>query len=144
MYKRQTNIPPHNLGEIIDATIKRIDSPNCTLDTIMEIVKGPDFPTGGIVEGLSGIRSAFQTGKGKIVIKSRTFFEEKNGKVAIIVSEIPFEVNKAQLVRKIDEIRIDKKIEGIAEVRDESDRDGLRIAIDLKKDANRDLILNYL
>ena len=139
-----TNIPPHNLGEIIDATIKRIDSPNCTLDTIMEIVKGPDFPTGGIVEGLSGIRSAFQTGKGKIIIKSRTFFEEKNGKVAIIVSEIPFEVNKAQLVRKIDEIRIDKKIEGIAEVRDESDRDGLRIAIDLKKDANRDLVLNYL
>ncbi len=139
-----TNIPPHNLGEIIDATIKRIDSPNCTLDSIMEIVKGPDFPTGGIVEGLNGIRSAFATGKGKIVIKSRTTFEEKNGKVTLVVTEIPFEVNKAILVRKIDEIRIDKKIEGIAEVRDESDRDGLRIAIDLKKDANRELILNYL
>jgi len=139
-----TNIPPHNLGEIIDATIKRIDSPNCHLETIMDIVKGPDFPTGGIVEGIKGIESAFESGKGKIVIKSRTTFEEKGGKVSLIVTEIPFEVNKALLVRKIDEIRIDKKIEGILEVRDESDRDGLRIAIDLKKDANRELVLNYL
>ena len=139
-----TNIPPHNLGEIIDATIKRIDSPNCRLETIMSIVKGPDFPTGGIVEGIKEIEKAYETGKGKIVIKSKTEFEEEKGKLALIVTEIPFEVNKALLVRKIDEIRIDKKIEGILEVRDESDRDGLRIAIDLKKDANRDLILNYL
>lgn len=139
-----TNIPPHNLGEIIDATIKRIDSPNCYLDTIMAIVKGPDFPTGGIVEGIDGIRSAYETGRGKIVVKSRYAFEEEKGKVVLAISEIPFEVNKAMLVRKIDEIRIDKKIDGILEVRDESDRDGLRIAIDIKKDANRELILNYL
>lgn len=139
-----TNIPPHNLGEIIDATIKRIDSPNCYLDTIMDIVKGPDFPTGGIVEGISGIRSAYETGRGKIIVKAKTNFEEEKGKVILAVSEIPFEVNKAQLVRKIDEIRIDKKIDGILEVRDETDRDGLRIAIDLKKDANRELVLNYL
>ena len=139
-----TNIPPHNLGEIIDATIKRIDSPNCYLDTIMEIVKGPDFPTGGIVEGISGIRSAYETGRGKIIIKAKTSFEEEKGKAILAISEIPFEVNKALLVRKIDEIRIDKKIDGILEVRDESDRDGLRIAVDIKKDANRELILNYL
>ncbi len=139
-----TNIPPHNLGEIIDATIKRIDSPNCYLDTIMEIVKGPDFPTGGVVEGISGIRSAYETGRGKIIIKSKCAFEEEKGKVVLAISEIPFEVNKALLVRKIDEIRIDKKIDGILEVRDESDREGLRIAIDIKKDANRELILNYL
>lgn len=139
-----TNIPPHNLGEIIDATIKRIDSPNCYLDTIMEIVKGPDFPTGGIVEGISGIRSAYETGRGKIIIKAKTSFEEEKGKAILAISEIPFEVNKALLARKIDEIRIDKKIDGILEVRDESDKDGLRIAVDIKKDANRELILNYL
>lgn len=139
-----TNIPPHNLGEIIDATIRRIDSPNCRLETIMAIVKGPDFPTGGIVEGIKEIEKAYETGKGKIVIKSKTEFEEEKGRLSLIVTEIPFEVNKAMLVRKIDEIRIDKKIEGILEVRDESDREGLRIAIDLKKDVNRELVLNYL
>ena len=139
-----TNIPPHNLGEVIDATIKRIDSPNCTLDTLMSIVKGPDFPTGGIVEGLDGIRKAYEEGKGKIIVRARTEFVEEKGKLQLIINEIPYEVNKALLVRKIDEIRIDKKIDGIIEVRDESDRDGLRIAIDLKKDCNRDLILNYL
>ncbi|MDD3241413.1 MAG: DNA topoisomerase IV subunit A [Bacilli bacterium] len=139
-----TNIPPHNLGEVIDATIKRIDSPNCTIDSIMNIIKGPDFPTGGIVEGLDGIRNAYQTGRGKIIVKSRTFFEDEKGKSALIITEIPYEVNKAMLVRKIDEIRIDKKIDGIIEVRDESDRDGLRISIDLKKDANKEMILNYL
>ena len=139
-----TNIPPHNLGEICDACIKRIDTPNCHLDTIMDIVKGPDFPTGGIVEGIEGIRQAYETGRGKIIIKSKTSFEEEKGKLALIITEIPFEVNKANLVRKIDEIRIDKKIDGIVEVRDESDKDGLRIAIDLKKDANKELVLNYL
>ncbi len=139
-----TNIPPHNLGEVIDATIHRIDNPNCRLETLMEIVKGPDFPTGGIVEGKNGIRQAFETGKGKVIIRSRTSFLEEKGKLSLIIEEIPFEVNKAAMVRKIDEIRIDKKIDGILEVRDESDRDGLRIAIDLKKDCNRELVLNYL
>ena len=139
-----TNIPPHNLGEVIDATIKRIDSPNCRLETIMDIVKGPDFPTGGIIEGIDGIRKAYETGKGKIIVKSRCEFEEEKGKLTLAISEIPYEVNKANLVRKIEEIRLDKKIDGIIEVRDESDRDGLRIAIDLKKSAHKENILNYL
>lgn len=139
-----TNIPPHNLGEIIDATVKRIDSPNCTLETLMGIVKGPDFPTGGIVEGIEGIKKAYETGRGKVIVKARTSFEETKGKTSLIITEIPYEVNKSQLVRKIDEIRIDKKIDGILEVRDESDRDGLRIAIDIKKDSNKEVILNYL
>ena len=117
-----TNIPPHNLGEIVDATIKRIDSPNCRLDTILEIVKGPDFPTGGIVEGKNGIIDAFTTGRGKVIVKSKTEFKKEKGKEQIIVTEVPFEVNKAMLVQKIDALRIDKKIEGIAEVRDETDR----------------------
>ena len=139
-----TNIPPHNLGEIVDATIKRIDSPNCRLDTILEIVKGPDFPTGGIVEGKEGIIDAFTTGRGKVIVKSKTEFRKEKGKEQIIISEIPFEVNKALLVQKIDALRIDKKIDGISEVRDETDREGLQIAIDLKSGANKELILNYL
>jgi topoisomerase-4 subunit A len=139
-----TNIPPHNLSEIIDATIKRIESPNCRLDTILEIVKGPDFPTGGIVEGKQGIVDAFTTGKGRVIVRSKVEFKKEKGKEQIIISEIPFEVNKALLVQKIDGIRIDKKIDGMAEVRDETDREGLRIAIDLKSGANKELILNYL
>lgn len=139
-----TNIPPHNLGEVIDATIKRIDTPNARLETIMEIVKGPDFPTGGIVEGIEEIKKAYTTGRGRIIVKSRTNWEDERGKLTLVVNEIPYEVNKALLVKKIDEIRIDKKIEGIVEVRDESDKEGLRIAIDCKKDANRELIINYL
>ncbi len=139
-----TNIPPHNLGEVIDATIKRIDSPNCYLDTILNIVKGPDFPTGGIVEGKRGIIDAFQTGKGKVIVRCKHEFKKEKGKEQIIINEIPFEVNKANLVNKIDAIRIDKKIDGISEVRDESDREGLRIAIDLKSGANKEMILNYL
>ena len=134
-----TNIPPHNLGEVIDATIYRLDNPNSRLETIMNYIKGPDFPTGAIIEGIDGIKSAYETGRGKIMIKSRVSIEKNK----IIVHEIPYEVNKAQLVRKMDEIRIDKKIEGIVEVRDESDKDGLQIAIDLKKDANAENILNY-
>ena len=134
-----TNIPPHNLGEVIDATLYRIDNPNSRLDTIMNFIKGPDFPTGGIIEGIDGIKSAYETGRGKIVVKSRVI-KEKN---KIIITEIPYEVNKALLVRKMDEIRIDKKIDGILEVRDESDKDGLQIAIDVKKDANMDNIINY-
>lgn len=139
-----TNIPPHNLSEVIDATIKRIDSPNCKLETIMDIIKGPDFPTGAIVEGKDGIVEAFTTGRGKVMIRSKLKIEKNKGKDQIIITEIPFDVNKALLVRKIDEIRIDKKVDGILEIRDESDREGLRIAIDLKKDANVELILNYL
>lgn len=140
-----TNIPPHNLGEIIDATIKRIDSPNCRLDTILDIVKGPDFPTGGIIEGLDGIKQAFETGKGKVVISCRYTFEKVKGKEQIVISEIPYEVNKQQLVKKIDDIRIDNKIAGIAEVRDESDKDAMvRIVIDLKAGADKNLVMNYL
>ncbi|MDD2469868.1 MAG: DNA topoisomerase IV subunit A [Bacilli bacterium] len=139
-----TNIPPHNLGEIIDATIKLIENEDTTIEEIMSIVKGPDFPTGGIIEGIDGIREAYLTGKGKIIVKSKTSFETVKGKKQIIVTEIPYEVNKASLVKKIDDIRIEKKIDGIADVRDETDKDGLRIAIDLKKDADANLILNYL
>ena len=135
-----TNIPPHNLGEVIDATIYRIEHPDCELDKIMKYIKGPDFPTGAIIEGIDGIKSAYKTGRGKIIIKSRATIEKNK----IIISEIPYEVNKAQLVKKIDEIRIDKKIDGISEVRDESDKTGLQIAIDLKKDADATNILNYL
>ncbi len=140
-----TNIPPHNLGEIIDATIKRIDSPNCYLETILEIVKGPDFPTGGIARGKNGLLDAYKTGRGRIMVQSKYEFVKNKGKDQIVVSEIPYEVNKAALVKKIDDIRIDKKIEGIAEVRDESDLEHPEtIVIDLKKDANQDLIINYL
>ena len=139
-----TNIPPHNLGEIIEATIKRIDSPSCRLETILEIVKGPDFPTGGIVEGKDGIIFAFTKGTGKVIVRAKTEFKKEKGKEQIIISEIPFDVNKAALVSKIDSIRIDKKVEGISEVRDETDREGLQIAIDLKTGANKELILNYL
>ncbi len=140
-----TNIPTHNLVEVIDATIKRIDSPNCRLDSILEIVKGPDFPTGGIVEGKKGIIDAFTTGRGKVIVKSKTEFINEKGKNSILITEIPFEVNKALLVKKIDEIRIDKKIDGIAEVLDESNfEEPTRIAINLKKDADKEFILNYL
>ncbi|MBR4619029.1 MAG: DNA topoisomerase IV subunit A [Bacilli bacterium] len=138
-----TNIPPHNLSEVIDATIYLIDHPNSELDQLMQFVKGPDFPTGAIIEGLDGIKEAYTKGKGKVVVTSKTLFEEKGGKLSLIITEIPYEVNKALLVKKIDEIRLDKKVEGILEVRDESEKD-IRIAIDLKKDANRELILNYL
>lgn len=140
-----TNIPPHNLGEVIDACIKRIDSPNSRLETMLEIIKGPDFPTGGIVEGKDAIINAYKTGKGKVVVKSRYEVEKTKGKESIIITEIPYDTLKCNIIKKIEEIRIDKKIEGIAEVRDESDKnDELRIVIDLKKDANTDLIINYL
>ena len=140
-----TNIPPHNLGEIIDATILRIEKPNSTLEDIMEIVKGPDFPTGGIVEGIDGIKEAFTKGRGKVVVSSKCEFEKNKGKEQIVVSEIPFEVNKQLLVKKIDDIRLDKKIDGISEVRDESDKDSnIRIVIDLKSGADKNLVLNYL
>ena len=139
-----TNIPPHNLGEIIDATIKRIDSPNCYLDTILEIVKGPDFPTGGIAFGKEGIIEAFKTGRGKVIVQAKYEFVKEKGKEQIIITEIPFEVNKQATVAKIESLRIDKKIEGISEVRDETDRSGIRIAIDLKVNANKEVIMKYL
>lgn len=138
-----TNIPTHNLGEIIDGTIMRIDKPKSTLEDIMTVIKGPDFPTGGIVEGINKIKEAFKTGKGKVIVKSKYHFTKEKGKEQIVITEIPYEVNKAMLVKKMNDIRIEKKIEGISEVRDESARD-LRIVIDLKKGANKDLILNYL
>ena len=139
-----TNIPPHNLGEIIDACIKRVDSPNCRVETILDIVKGPDFPTGGICLDKQGIINAFTTGRGKVVVRSKIHEEESKGKLSLVVTEIPYEVLKVNIVKKIDEIRIDKKLDGLLEVRDESDKEGLRIVIDIKKDANKDLILNYL
>ncbi len=138
-----TNIPPHNLNEVIDATIHRIDNPTSTLEQLMTYIKGPDFPTGAIIEGKKGLIDAYTTGKGKIIVRAKTTFEESSGKTSIIITEIPYEVNKALLVKKIDDIRIDKRIDGISEVRDESASD-IRIAIDLKKGANKDLILNYL
>ena len=139
-----TNIPPHNLGEIIDATIKRIDSPNCYLETILEIVKGPDFPTGGIAFGKEGIIDAFKTGRGRIIVQAKYEFVKEKGKEQINITEIPFEVNKQACVAKIEGLRIDKKVEGISEVRDETDRTGIRIAIDLKANANKDVIMKYL
>lgn len=135
-----TNMPPHNLSEVIDATVFRIDNPNSRLDTVMNYIKGPDFPTGGVILGSDGIREAYDTGRGKIFIRAKAKIEKNK----IIINEIPFEVNKQILVRKIDEIRLDKKIDGIVEVRDESDKDGLQIAIDLKKDVDGNNILNYL
>lgn len=140
-----TEIPPHNLGEVIDATIKRIDSPNCRIDTILDIVKGPDFPTGAIVEGKKEITEALTTGRGKIVIRSKLEIVEDKKIKQVLIHEIPFDVNKANLVKKISDIIYDKKIDGMIEIRDESDREEkVRIVIDVKKDANIDNILNYL
>ena len=139
-----TDIPPHNLSEIIDATVLRIDKPKCTLDDILEIVQGPDFPTGGIACGKDEIRKALDTGKGKVVVKSKYHFNTEKGKNQIIITEIPYEVNKAALVKKMNDIRIEKKIDGINEVVDSTSRGELIITIDLKKDANTELILNYL
>ena len=139
-----TNIPPHNLGEVIDATIKRIEDPNCDLNDILKIIKGPDFPTGGVAEGAKGITEALRTGRGKVTVRCKYEITGPKSNRQIIISEIPYDVNKSALVKKIDEIRIDKKVDGISEVRDETDRNGLQIAIDLKKGANEDLIVNYL
>ena len=140
-----TDIPTHNLGEVIDATVYMIDHPKATVDKLMDFLPGPDFPTGAIIQGKSEIKRAYETGKGKVVVRSKTAIEElKGGKKEIVVTEIPYELNKASLVKKIDDVRVNAKVAGIAEVRDESDRDGLRIAIELKKDADAELILNYL
>lgn len=139
-----TNIPTHNLGEVIDATVYRIDKPKCSFEEIFNIVKGPDFPTGGTIEGKKNIEEAYRTGKGKINVKCKYEIIKEKGVHQILITEIPYEVNKANLVKKINDIRIEKKIDGIVDARDETARGDLRIAIDLKKDANSELILNYL
>ena len=140
-----TDIPPHNLAEVIEATVYMIDHPTAKVDKLMEFLPGPDFPTGAIIQGRDEINKAYETGKGRVVVRSKTEIEKlKGGKEQIVITEIPYEINKANLVKKIDEVRVNNKVAGIAEVRDESDRDGLRIAIELKKDANTELVLNYL
>src|SRR5699024_8595499 len=140
-----TNIPPHNLIEVIDAVILKIDNQDATDDDLMKKIKGTDFPTGGIVQGIDGIKAAFKTGKGRVVVRGKTSIEKMRGnREQIVIEEIPFDVNKANLVRKIDELNAERKVEGIAEVRDETDRTGLRIVIDLKKDADSEGVLNYL
>ena len=140
-----TNIPPHNLGEVIDATIKRIDAPTCRLETILEIIKGPDFPTGGVVEGRTGLTNAYSSGKGKVVLRANYEIVSDKGKKQIIIKEIPYEVLKETLKKKIEDIKSDKKIDGIVDVIDESDRENMaRLVIELKKDADATLITNYL
>lgn len=140
-----TNIPPHNLSEVIDATIKRIDSPNCKLETVMEYLKGPDFPTGGVIEGKAGLIDAYTKGKGKVVLKAKIEVVTSGSKKEIIIHSIPYEVVKEQLIRKLNEIRIDKKVEGINEIIDESDYEHMaRIKLELKANANTELIINYL
>jgi topoisomerase IV subunit A len=140
-----TDIPPHHLGEVIDAVIMRMDKPESTVDELMTAIKGPDFPTGGIIQGIEGIKKAYETGKGKIVVRGKAEVEDIRGsKQQIVITEIPYEVNKANLVKKMDEFRMDRKVEGIAEVRDETDRTGLRVVIELKKDADADGVLMFL
>ena len=139
-----TNIPPHNLGEVIDALQLLIDDPDCSMDQLMEHIQGPDFPTGGIVMGKAGIRAAYGTGRGKIILRSRTHFEEVNGRNCIIVDEIPYMVNKTLILKNINQLCKDKRIDGIYYLRDESDKDGMRIVIELKKDAIPNIVLNKL
>ena len=139
-----TNIPPHNLGEVIDALQILIDDPDCSMDQLMESIKGPDFPTGGIIMGKAGIRAAYGTGRGKIILRSRTHFEEVNGRNCIIVDEIPYMVNKTLTLKSINQLCKDKRLDGIYYLRDESDKDGMRIVIELKKDAIPNIVLNKL
>jgi len=139
-----TNIPPHNLGEVIDALQLLIDDPDCTLEQLMEHIQGPDFPTGGIVMGRAGIRAAYGTGRGKIILRSRTHFEEIKGRNCIIVDEIPYMVNKTLILKNISQLCKDKRLEGIYDLRDESDKEGMRIVIELKKDAIPNIVLNKL
>lgn len=139
-----TEIPPHNLGEVIDAAILVMEQPHCTIDELVQVVKGPDFPTGGILQGLDGVRKAYETGKGKVVLRGKAAIESiRGGREQIVITELPYEVNKANLVKKMEELRLDRKVEGVAEVRDETDRTGTRIVIELKKDADASGILNY-
>ncbi|XNN70805.1 DNA topoisomerase IV subunit A [Bacillus pumilus] len=140
-----TDIPPHHLGEVIDGVIKRIEQPHCTVEDLMTVIKGPDFPTGGIIQGIDGIKKAYETGKGKIMIRGKAEIETiRSSSQQIVITEIPYEVNKANLVKKMDEFRIERKVEGISEVRDETDRTGLRIVVELKKEADANGVLNFL
>ncbi|MEC0985343.1 DNA topoisomerase IV subunit A [Bacillus safensis] len=140
-----TDIPPHHLREVIDGVIKRIEQPHCTVEDLMTVIKGPDFPTGGIIQGVDGIKKAYETGKGKIMIRGKAEIETiRGGRQQIVITEIPYEVNKANLVKKMDEFRIERKVEGISEVRDETDRTGLRIVVELKKEADANGVLNFL
>ena len=140
-----TNIPPHNLGEVIDATMALIDDPALTIEQLMEFIPGPDFPTGGIILGRAGIRSAYETGRGSIMMRGQVTVETvRREREALVVHEIPFQVNKATMIEKIAEMVRDKRIEGIADIRDESDRDGMRVVIELKRDAMADVVLNQL
>ncbi|MAN47184.1 MAG: DNA gyrase subunit A [Hyphomonas sp.] len=140
-----TNIPPHNLGEVVDATLALIDDPTLDDDALLEIVPGPDFPTGGLIMGMSGSRKALMTGRGSVIMRSKTDIEEaKNGRQAIIVTEIPYQVNKAAMITKIAELVREKRIEGIADLRDESDRNGIRVVVELKKDASAEVVLDQL
>ena len=139
-----TNIPPHNLGEIIDGTIMLIDNPEATVLDLMTKIQGPDFPTGATIMGKAGIRAAYETGRGKIVVRADAEIEEENGRHKIVITEIPYQVNKAKLIENIADLVKDKKITGISDLRDESDRDGMRIVIELKRDANPNVVLNLL
>ncbi|WP_010649093.1 DNA topoisomerase IV subunit A [Oceanobacillus massiliensis] len=140
-----TDIPPHNLEEVIEAAILKMDKPDVTVQELMKVIKGPDFPTGGIIQGVEGIQKAYETGRGKIIVRGKAEIETlRSNREQIVITEIPYEINKATMVKKMDELRIDRKVEGIAEVRDESDRTGLRVVVELKKDANSEGVLNYL
>ena len=139
-----TNIPPHNLGEIVDGALMMIDNPQVEAEELLHVVKGPDFPTGGIVMGRGGIKSALLTGRGSVIMRGRTSFEESNGRRAIVITEIPYQVNKAKMVEKIADLVRDKVITGISDLRDESDRSGVRVVVELKRDADQDVLLNQL
>ncbi|HLR01508.1 MAG TPA: DNA topoisomerase IV subunit A [Virgibacillus sp.] len=140
-----TDIPPHNLKEVIDAVIMKIDKPDVTVDDLLNVMKGPDFPTGGIIQGIDGLKKAYETGKGKVVVRGKAQVEKiRSGREQIVIDEIPYEVNKANMVKKMDELRIDRKVEGIAEVRDETDRTGMRIVVELKKNVDSEGVLNFL
>ena len=140
-----TNLPPHNMGEVIDGTIALIDNPDIGLEDIIQIIKGPDFPTGALILGKSGIRDAYRTGRGRVVMRAKTEIQElPNNRFRIVVSEIPYQVNKARLIEKIADLVKDKRLEGISDIRDESDRNGMSIVIDIKRDVNPNVVLNYL
>ena len=140
-----TNIPPHNLGEVVDAVVYMIDHPDCSVDELMQFVKGPDFPTGGVILGKRGIYDAYHEGRGRIIVRAKSEIEDMGGnRQRIVVTEIPYMVNKARLIEKIAELVHEKTVDGISDIRDESDRDGMRIVIDLKRDVNANIVLNYL
>ena len=139
-----TNMPPHNLTEVVDGTVAYIENPDITIEELMQFVKAPDFPTGGVIYGMEGVREAFETGRGRVVIRARAVIEETNGRESIIVTEIPYQVNKADMIKKTADLVNDKKIEGISEIRDESDRTGMRIVYEIKRDAIPNVVLNNL